>query len=294
MNAQENEPAMEGFPYDLSVYLGTILKTECQCPGVWYVASEGGGRAANEYYIVERSSPSISAAAKEYGLPLPHHTDLLAYHLEHPQGGRSVVAYEVARWCVRNGKPTPDGETLLTTAAYAMENNPEYFGNFPAPIHTPRGAMTRYKPIINGVFALETEQGKRMIAVCYPLWSAALSGYTMSVAEQTEYDLAHGIDTTLGYLFFAEEHGCLALFELLEEFPEILSSPLIAAAALGNAIWHNHPDYAAVYNRDEQDGLHDCLAVLLRALGAEEVEPNISVDHLIRLTTGVGTDYLVL
>ena len=115
---------MEGFPYDLSVYLGTILKTECQCPGVWYVASEGSGRFANEYYIVERSSPSISAAAKEYGLPLPHHMDLLAYHLEHLQGGRSVVAYEIARWCVRNGKPTPDGETLLTTAAYAMEHNP--------------------------------------------------------------------------------------------------------------------------------------------------------------------------
>ena len=102
------------------------------------------------------------------------------------------------------------------------------------------------------------------------------------------------IDTTLGYLFFAEEHGCLALFELLEEFPEILSSPLINAAALGNAIWRNHPDYAAVYNRDEQNGLHDCLAALLRALGAEEVEPSVSVDHLIRLTMGVGTDYIRL
>ena len=70
----------------------------------------------------------------------------------------------------------------------------------------------------------------------------------MSVAEQTEYDLANDIHETLGYLFFAETHGCIALFELLGEFPQILSSPLIDAAALGNAVWQNHPDYAAIYN----------------------------------------------
>ena len=122
--------------------------------------------------------------------------------------------------------------------------------------------------------------------------SAALSDYAVSVAEQTEYDREKGIHETLGYLFFPEEHGCLALFELLDEFPQILSNPLIDAAALGNAVWKNHPDYAAIYNREEQEGLHDCLAALLRFLGVEDVEPTAAPERLIRLTVGAGTDYI--
>ena len=208
------------------------------------------------------------------------------------RGGRSVIAYEIARWCVRNDMPTPDGESLLTTAAYAMENNPEYFGSFPAPIHTPRGTMTRYKTIQNGIFALETDACERMIAVCYPIADATFSDFTRQYAELTEYDQQTGLDATLGYTFFPEEHGCLALFELLDGFPEILSSPLIDAAALNNAIWQHHPDYAVMYNREEQEGLHDCLAQLLHFLGAEEIEPNIVPERLIKLTLGIGTEYL--
>ena len=194
----------------------------------------------------------------------------------------------------KNGLPPRDDVPVLDTAVFGMENNPEYFGSYPAPIHTPHGALTRYKSIINGVIALETNEGERMIALCYPIWNAALSDYAVSLAEQTEYDLANNIHKTLGYLFFAETHGCIALFELLGEFPQILSSPLIDAAALGNAVWQNHPDYAAIYNRNEQEGLHDCLAGLLRFLGVEDVEPTASPDRLIKLTLGVGADYLKL
>ena len=294
MNTEKNVPVSESFPCDISDDLGTITETEYQCPGVWYVANEGNGVIAGEYYIVERDAPCISKAAKAYGMFLPNHPELLAYRADDPEHGRNALLYEVAMYRQKNGLPPRDGVPVLDTAVFGMENNPEYFGSYPAPIHTPHGALTRYKSIINGVIALETNEGERMIALCYPIWNAALSDYAVSLAEQTEYDLANNIHKTLGYLFFAETHGCIALFELLGEFPQILSSPLIDAAALGNAVWQNHPDYAAIYNRNEQEGLHDCLAGLLRFLGVEDVEPTASPDRLIKLTLGVGTDYLKL
>ena len=294
MNTEKNVPVSESFPCDISDDLGTITEIEYQCPGVWYVANEGNGVIAGEYYIVERDAPCISKAAKAYGMFLPNHPELLVYRADDPEHGRNALLYEVAMYRQKNGLPPRDGVPVLDTAVFGMENNPEYFGSYPAPIHTPHGALTRYKSIINGVIALETNEGERMIALCYPIWNAALSDYAVSLAEQTEYDLANNIHKTLGYLFFAETHGCIALFELLGEFPQILSSPLIDAAALNNAIWQNHPEYAAIYNRNEQEGLHDCLAGLLRFLGVEDVEPTASPDRLIKLTLGVGTDYLKL
>ena len=294
MDIMKNGTASFELPYDISDDLGTITEIEYQCPGVWYVANEGNGVIAGEYYIVERDAPCISKAAKAYGMFLPNHPELLVYRADDPEHGRNALLYEVAMYRQKNGLPPRDGVPVLDTAVFGMENNPEYFGSYPAPIHTPHGALTRYKSIINGVIALETNEGERMIALCYPIWNAALSDYAVSLAEQTEYDLANNIHKTLGYLFFAETHGCIALFELLGEFPQILSSPLIDAAALGNAVWQNHPDYAAIYNRNEQEGLHDCLAGLLRFLGVEDVEPTASPDRLIKLTLGVGTDYLKL
>ena len=294
MDIMKNGTASLEFPYDISDDLGTITETEYQCPGVWYVANEGNGVIAGEYYIVERDAPCISKAAKAYGMFLPNHPELLVYRADDPEHGRNALLYEVAMYRQKNGLPPRDDVPVLDTAVFGMENNPEYFGSYPAPIHTPHGALTRYKSIINGVIALETNEGERMIALCYPIWNAALSDYAVSLAEQTEYDLANDIHKTLGYLFFAETHGCIALFELLGEFPQILSSPLIDAAALGNAVWQNHPDYAAIYNRNEQEGLHDCLAGLLRFLGVEDVEPTASPDRLIKLTLGVGADYLKL
>ena len=294
MNTERNIPVSESFPCDISDNFGKVIKIEYQCPGVWYVANDGNGFVAGEYYIVERNTTSISMSVKEYGIILPNHPELLAFRADEPARGRDALLYEIAMYRQENGLPSKDGVSVLDAAIFGMENDPEYFGSYPAPIHTPHGTLTRYKSIINGVIALETNEGERMIAVCYPIWNASFSDYAMNVSEQTEYDLANDIHETRGYLFFTETHGCIALFELLDEFPQILSSPLIDAAALNNAIWQNHPDYAVIYNRNEQEGLHDCLAGLLRFLGAEDVEPTVLPDRLIKLTLGVGTDYLKL
>ena len=292
MNTENTQQAHPALPHDIEDDFGTVTDSEWQCPGVWYVANEGNGRFAGEFYIVESNTPCISDAAKLAGAYLENHPDLLLYRLDDPEGGRGILRYEIARYRKRHGLPLPDGETLLTAAVFAMETNPEYFGSFPAPIQTPRGTLTRYHAIVNGVFVLETDECERLIAVCYPLWDAALTDYTKAYAEQTAYDWEHGIDTTMGYLFFTEEHGCLALFELLSEFPEILSCKQINAPALSNAIWQRHPDYAAQFNRNEQTGLHDALGLLLRAACGEDVELTGSADRMISYHLDAGTDYL--
>ena len=294
MNTENTIQDHRAFPHDVTDDLGTIIHTEWQCPGVWYVANEGNGFIAGEYYIVEHDTLCISDAAKLHGTYLANHPDLLLYDLLDPEGGKGIIQYEIARYRKQHGLPLSDDNPLLATAVYAMETNPEYFGSYPAPIQTPHGILTRYQTIANGIFVLETDECERMIAICYPLWDTTLTEYTIAFGEQTAYDRQHGIDNTLGYLFFPVKHGCLALFELLIDAPEILSSPLIDPAALNNAIWQLHPEYAAIYNRGEVEGKHDAFAALLRFLGVEDVEPTVLPERLIKLTMGVGTDYLKL
>ena len=130
-----------------------------------------------------------------------------------------------------------------------------------------------------------------MIAVCYPVWSCDLSDYTIAQAEQLDSDARQGIDSTLGYLYFPASAGCLALFELWKWYEEFMSSGLIDRAAMMNAIYLNHPEYAVQHNRREQEGLNDAGAQFWRWLGFD-VEPEGRADNLITLYSGVGVDYL--
>ena len=198
MNTENDTKERDALPYDLSDDLGTIVRSEYLCPGVWYVLNEGNGRVGVEFYIVERDTPCISEAAKAHGLFLPNHPDLLAYRLDETERGKSIVEYEAARYYRKSGVTEPDESSVLVAAVYGMENNPEYFGSYPAPIHTPRGTLTRYKAIVNAVFALETDRCERMIAVCYPIADANFSEYVSACAELTEYDRQRGIDNSLG------------------------------------------------------------------------------------------------
>lgn len=293
MDAESGAPDRNKIPAAIEDDSCNIVNTEWQRPGVWYAANESDDRSAGEFHIVERDSACISSAAKSYGMPLEHHPDLLLCRLDDLEGGGNIVRYEIIRYRRKNGLPLTGGVSLLEAAVYGMENSPGYFGGYPAPILTPRGTLTRCKRLVNGVFALETDCCQRMIAVCYPIADANFSDYTRMRAELTKYDGQNGIDNTLGYFFFSEQNGALALFELLCEYPQILCNEVIDPVALHNNLWQNHPDYVAMYNRNEQEGLHDCLAQLLRCIG-EDVEPVIRPEHLITLTVGTGIDYLNL
>lgn len=158
---------------------------------------------------------------------------------------------------------------------------------------TPKGYMTRYQTIDNGIFLLKTDQGNRLMAVCYPIWESDLSGALTAAGLQTDYDKAHNISETLGYLFFEEPYFCLVIFELVYLREEWVKSGMVDLAALMNVIWRDQPGYAAAHNLSEQSGLHDALGVLLNILGTE-VELSSSTDWMIAITPNAGYDYLHL
>lgn len=280
------------FPEGLEDDLGEVLMSEEQCPGVYYAAvKRDGALFAPEFYLVMRESPAISHTAKSYGMPLPHHPEILTYPIGEERSGSAIIKYEAERFRKSNHLPPGEADSLHTLAVYGAEDYPEYFGDFPAPLDTPRGNTTRYVSLKNGIFMLETDQCEKLLAVCYPIWHSNFSSYVIRHAEQTGYDRGNGIDNTLGYLFFPYETACLAIFELLEENPDLATSGKVDLAALQNTIWRNFPKYAVEYNKAEQAGMHDVMGMLLNFVGAD-VEPTGSVEEMMRITLEAGTDFL--
>ncbi len=92
--------------------------------------------------------------------------------------------YEGLRYLTVNHLPIPELESLHTTAAYSMEYHPEYFGEYPVPVMTPAGHTLRYKRLDNGIYWLETDQGKQLLSVCYPVWTSELSQAAQSLGWQ--------------------------------------------------------------------------------------------------------------
>ena len=247
----------------------------------------------DEFYVVDRSSTIISDAAKKYGGAMSEIPQFLLFPYDKKDGGFPIIAYELARYRVTNGEKLERMGNLHNMAFYGMEQYPHYFGYYPAPTMTPKGYMTPYQTIDNGIFLLETDQGNRLMAVCYPIWESDLSDALTEAGLQTDYDIAHSISETLGYLFFEEPYFCLVIFELVYLREEWVKSGMVDLAALMNAIWRDQPGYAAAHNLSEQSGLHDALGVLLNILGTE-VELSSSTDRMIAITPNAGCDYLHL
>ena len=272
--------------------LCSIVMSQHITPGIIYVAAKTGDEAfPSEYYIAERDCTELSQEAKRYGRPLEHHPEFLCYPAGSPDNGRMVIEYEANRYLKKHGLPLKECDSLLALADYGREYEPEYFGDYPAPIYTPKGLTLRYVTLKPGIFLIETDKLDKVLAVCYPIWNSEISDYTKSKGEQFTYDQLRGIDNTEGYLFFTEENACLALFELWPLSQLLEKSQRINTAAMMNAIWKYHPTYAASHNIREQAGLNDGLALLAISLGID-VDLQGSTDNVIPLFEDVGTDYL--
>ena len=271
-------------PDGLETVIGEILETEAECPGVWYVSTAGDGDyAGTEFYIVDRDAKDISKEAKAYGIKLPYFPQYLLYPADQERQTRKVIQYEIQRYRMRNGDPeTDDWFSLREIALDGMEETPEYFGAYPAPTTTPYGQTVRYKSLMNGVFWIETDRCKRMLAVAGPIWEDVFSEYVMKLSVS-------GMENKDGflYLFLPEKAMCLAVFELSEVYPEMRACPLIDAAALMNAVYQDYPDYALKFNLMEQMGGDSFWGWLFA-----DVERNISVDRMIAITPDAGTDFL--
>ena len=286
--------AFPGGIYELQNEIGTTVDTEEECPGVVYVSSimpkDGYPR---EQYIIDRAAPSISEAAKRYGHPMVNHPELILVIIEEEGGGDKVILYEILRYKKQHGFPLSEDEDILATAVFGMEDYPEYFGHYPAPIMTPHGKTVRYQEIINGILLLETEAAAKLIAVCYPMWSGDLSEYARCFGEQNEYDKQRGINYTCGYLFFKEDTGSVAMFELWNYHSKLRNCNRIDGQKLMNALWQYHPHYVIRYNDRETRGENDLVGLFFRELGIEDIELRRSPEHLISMSVDSGTVYLM-
>ena len=271
---------------------GEVVMSEEQCLGVYYIACRRDeNEPPVELIVVERDCPHISNTAKIYGEPLGGHDELIVYDYNAEYGGCEVILYEVYRYLVLHGLPIPDGNTLLSSAAYSSDHYPEYFGATPAPIITPHGYTTRYITLSDGIFALETDTGARFIALTGIIWSVELHDTTIQRGMKVENTAGAEIPVEVQYLFFTEEDGCLVLFELLLAHDALLTSARLDKQALMNAIWQYHPDYALTHNLREQRGANDLFGLLLNDVGIE-CELFGSASNMVTLSPETGTEYV--
>ena len=276
----------EELPDGLEKAIGEVQETEKQCPGVFYVCTNGDGRqSGTEFYLVERNTGIISAEAKTYGVEVLECPQYLIYLMDRERQIRRIIDYEVQMYRLRTCSPLADKNALRETALYGAEDCPEYFGAYPAPIETPYGHTMRYKTLMNGAFWVETDECKRTLTVSWPLWLDSFSRYTMRLAK---YESNSKGKDDVGYLFFPEEAISLALFELRRTYPAIRSCAMIDADALMNAIYKDFPDYAIKFNSMEQTGNDDPLGQMLA--GSET--KSVPVERMIRITPEAGTDFL--
>ena len=238
-----------------------------------------------------QASPIISDAAKSYGKQYSDYADLLFYSLADVRSGAKIIDYELEKYAIDKGFSNHDSTALHTAAAYGAEEHPEYFGAYPAPIHTPWGYTLRYWRIENGIFWLETDQRQEALTICYPIWNASLSDAAVKLGVTMDYDREHGIHISLAYIFFRKPDACIPIFELMQTRREWGRTGHIAVPALMNAIWQNHPNYVLNHNIREQTGANDAVSLLLKQLGIEAA-PNISPENMIALFPDTGIEYL--
>ena len=281
--AQDENAAVQYAIQKLVEMLGEKVFIEMEGPGVYYLAVREHG----EFYVVEQASPIISDTAKSYGKQHLGYAGLLFYSLADERSGSKIIDYELEKYAIDNGIPNHDSITLRTAAVYGTEDHPEYFGAYPAPIHTPWGYTTRYQCMENGIFWLETDQRQEALTICYPIWDSSLS----EAAVKLGVTLDCGRERPLPYIFFRKPDACIPIFELMKLYPEWGETGRIAVPALMNAIWRNYPGYVFAHNAREQFGLNDAVCWLLKQLDME-ASPNISVDNMIALFPDTGVEYL--
>jgi len=271
---------------DLEDILGPIQAQDELCPGVYLLSAQSDEEIFISDYFVVRENSIITQTAKSYGRKV---SGLWLYSLADDTSGQWIIKYEVARYRLKNHLPLD--EPFRATALFAAQSHPDYFGTFPVPIYTPRGCTVRYWVLDNGVYWIETDQCEKVLAVCYPIWSTELSDLAERLGEKTEYDNAHDIEITLGYIFFPGKMSCIPLYELMRTRSE-WDKTLIDKPALMNAIWRILPEYALLMNQQEQAGQNDIISALLREIDME-VEPNISPNNMIMIFPDAGEEYFL-
>ncbi len=242
MSNEKGQLIPDELPFDLKDEIGEIKAVQEFIPGVYYLTAQKESCAADNFYVVMESA-AIFAAVSRYGRQF---AGLRLYPVNEDASGWRIVEYELGKYQITHNRaliPEEVEREFHKAALFAAGYHPEYFGEYPVPIRTPRGYTLRHQKLENGVYWLETSQCEEMLAVCYPIWNTEFTSIARVTGEPTEYDYIQGYDKTLGYLFFSQERSCIALYELIQTRPT-WEGVLIDKPALMNAIWKNCPKYA--------------------------------------------------
>lgn len=290
MDREIHTTALENLPLDLGL-LGMVTEANLVMPDVYNAILENLETGiAVEAFIVMKDAAEISEAAKRYGKADPDYPELLVYMEDETGNPRYIIGYELFRYKRLNRLPLPENETIRNLAAIGAEMYPEYFGGYPIPFLTPWGCTTRNKVIANGLFWLETEQGQRGLAVAYPKYDD-LSDGAKGLSERISDGSQCADGQAPGYLFFREADSSVPLLELISVLPNHRLSCEIDRAALMNAVYQFHPEYATQHNLAEQAGLNDGLGLFLHEQGIN-IELKCSPERIISLTNQTGSEFI--
>lgn len=271
--------------------LGIIQSAEQECPGVWLISAvpEDSIGSCVEYYVVWENTPAISKEAKRYGQRLVDHPEILFFPLYGENGAWKAIEYELQKCRMKSGLPSPESKSLLETAWEGMEAHPAYFGAYPVPAVTPLGYTLRHKRICNGVYWLETDRDRQVIAI-YRGMRDDLSDLALALASPNDKKM--GLPDTWGYFFFAKEASCIPIFEMLPLHPEWVTDGVIDRAALMNAVCTRYPQYAVSHNLREQMGKNDMLGRVTRNI-CPEYELHSALGNMAAFSEGAVAEFLV-
>ena len=191
------------FQFDEAVW-GTLRSAEECCPGVYYLTTDSGSQFyVNEFYAVPKdySGDIISKETLAYGT---ESNGFLLFELGAEGSGAKLVNYEIQRYKVKMGMALNATESLYCTALYAMTQYPEYFGGVLPPRYTPCGLTVRVKTVSNGIYFVETDQCKWLLALNYCIWATELYADLTALGTFCTQDLQSGEEATR-YLFFSQE-----------------------------------------------------------------------------------------
>ncbi len=219
-------------PFDVSDELGEVADFHKECPGVYYIATANEDACSlfnAEYYVVTNEATMISTAARSYGEQIGTSPVMLAYDLNDASSGQYIINYEILQYKSQNKLPLPEDRTIHEIAVFGREVHPDYFGAFPVPQLTPWGYTLRYKILTNGLYWIQTDACQTVLSVCFPKQDI-LSSAAVNLSRLTDYDAKHGLESTMGYMFFSEKDSCIPLFELLEpraEWQDCINIPAL-------------------------------------------------------------------
>lgn len=235
-------------------------------------------------------SPAITQRAKQYGKAVPGHPELLIYFFEEERGGFKIIEYEVAKYWVENGYPLESGGTFHGIKLFNMEFHPEYFGPYPVPSITPVGRTRKHYTLQNGVYLLESDEGERVLSICYPIWSTELSDYSLSISKRIWSEGASTIENNSAERFFLAADICIPVYEMLAVREEWVTEGKINLDKLKNAIWSSHPEYAIMSNLQKLTCDHMMLGGILHFIG-EDTDPVLDPSELITFSPELGVDF---